>query len=215
MRSKDTDTETAVEIDNNQHHLRSSDPDLKVILGSGEDQVTKWYYATSLANKSKYIDTMLSTPMKESDTRTITFPDITQEFWEAAIEFVDNPVKARKMEPSDVLNVAKFYDKYEFVDGTNLCDCVLLDYFEHLKVEEKELSVDVDLLIDSVVSGVYSICHWILHIIKRCLQRIIWKRYCLQCFMNYLMRHFPMEDLYTIQDILIQIWMIQISQKSL
>jgi len=151
MSSKDTNTETKVEIDNNKHHLRSSDPDLKVILGSGEDQVTKWYYATSLANKSKYIDTMLSTPMKESDTRTITFPDITLEFWEAAIDFVDNPVAARKMEASDVLNVAKFYDKYEFVDGTNLCDCVLLDYFKHLKVKEKELSIDVDLLIDSVV----------------------------------------------------------------
>ena len=151
MSSKDTNTETTKVETDGKHHLRSSDPDLKVVLDSGKDQVTKWYYAPSLANKSKYIDTMLSTPMKESDTRTITFPDITQEFWDAAIEFIDNPVAARRMEASDVLNVAKFYDKYEFVDGTNLCDCVLLDHFEHLGVDETKLSVDVDLLIDLVV----------------------------------------------------------------
>ena len=80
--------------------LRSSEPDLKVIIGSDEAEkaaegadadgkasanddgaekkqpavVTKWYHSPSLASKSKYVDALLAAPMKESESRTITFP---------------------------------------------------------------------------------------------------------------------------------------------
>ena len=128
--------------------LRSSEPDLKVILGSDGEEI-KWYHAPTLAHKSKYIDTMLSTPMKEAETSTITFPDISPELWDQAMEFLDSPVAARRMKISDVLKVAKFYDKYEFIEGTKLCDDVLLDYFRF--IDRSATQTDVDLFIQSVV----------------------------------------------------------------
>lgn len=57
---------------------------------------------------------MLSTPMKEAETSTITFPDKSPELWDQAMDYLDSPVAARRMEVSDVLKVAKFYDKYEY-----------------------------------------------------------------------------------------------------
>ena len=136
--------------------LRSSEPDLKVIIGSEEAEkaapgadadgkasangdgaekkqpfvVTKWYHSPSLAAKSKYVDALLAAPMKESESRTITFPDISPETWELMMKFIDDPVASRSMKSKDVVKVAKFYDKYEFTGGSSLCDIVLRDYFK-------------------------------------------------------------------------------------
>ena len=67
------------------------------------------------------------------------------------MEFLDSPVAARRMKVSDVLKVAKFYDKYEFIEGTKLCDDVLLDYFRSSidQRQQNSLSLDVDLFIQS------------------------------------------------------------------
>ena len=52
--------------------LRSCDPDLKVVLGCDAETIScaatiEWHHSQNLASKSKYIDAMLSTPMKEKD----------------------------------------------------------------------------------------------------------------------------------------------------
>ena len=75
--------------------LRSSEPDLKVILGSsdGDDaESIQWHYSQELSSKSKYIDAMLSTPMKEADELTISFPDITPDTWQKMMNFLDSLV---------------------------------------------------------------------------------------------------------------------------
>jgi hypothetical protein len=81
--------------------LRSSEPDLQVILGSGDDTSSRWCHSLSLALKSKYIDTMLSTPMREQETRTITFPDITPSTWHKMNKFLDDPLAIRDMKIED------------------------------------------------------------------------------------------------------------------
>ena len=163
--------------------LRSSEPDLKVIIGSdeaeeaaegadadgkasagGEDDgaekkqpfvVTKWYHSPSLAAKSKYVDALLAAPMKESESRTITFPDISPETWELMMKFIDDPVASRSMTAQDVAKVAKFYDKYEFTSGTSLCDAILEEYFQSihgiLRERQNPVVPDVDFIVDSVV----------------------------------------------------------------
>lgn len=51
-----------IEIESREpKRLRSIEPDLKIIVGSGDDVSTQWHHAASLALKSKYVDTMLST----------------------------------------------------------------------------------------------------------------------------------------------------------
>ena len=154
--------------------IRSSEPDLKVIIGSeeaekeeagadGEDDieqqagvVTKWYHSPSLAAKSKYVDALLAAPMKESESRTITFPDISPDTWDLMMKFVDDPLAIRSMKPEDVVQVAKFYDKYEFSGGRSLCDTILAEYFksvfkETFVTKTNKVVPDVDFIVASVV----------------------------------------------------------------
>ena len=154
--------------------IRSSEPDLKVIIGSEEAEkeeagadgkddtdkkpevVTEWYHSPSLAAKSKYVDALLAAPMKESESRTITFPDISPDTWDLMIRFVDDPVAARRMKPEDVVRVAKFYDKYEFSGGRSLCDTILVEYFKSVFKETfftrtNKVVPDVDFIVASVV----------------------------------------------------------------
>ena len=132
--------------------LRSSEPDLKVILGTGDNESVLWYHSQTLASKSKYVDTMLSVPMKERDEYVISFPDISAETWEQMMKFIDDPVAARKMDERDALSLVEFYDKYEFGGGRNLCSYIISDYFStrSLVRMEKEHKLDLDLIIDLV-----------------------------------------------------------------
>jgi len=133
--------------------LRSSEPDLKVILGSGDDQSILWYHSQALSLKSKYIDTMLAVPMKEQREHVISFPDITSETWEQMIKFIDDPIAVRQMNVQDALSVIEFYDKYEFEAGRNLCSHIISDYlkFNSLYDMEKKGTLDLDLIIDLVI----------------------------------------------------------------
>mmetsp|Transcript_21872 Transcript_21872/g.62733 ORF Transcript_21872/g.62733 Transcript_21872/m.62733 type:complete len:372 (+) Transcript_21872:140-1255(+) len=156
------------EAETESKRIRSSEPDLKVIIGSASDVggercgekndaehngvVTKWYHSQTLATKSKYIDALLAAPMKESESRTITFPDIAPETWELMVKFIDDPIACRSMKAEDVVKVAKFYDKYDFGGGRNLCDLILFDYFKSVRKDESVMVVpDVDFIVASVV----------------------------------------------------------------
>lgn len=145
MASKDND------IERDFKRLRSSDPDLKVVLGTGEDESIQWHHSQALASKSRYIDAMLSTPMKEREEQTITFPDITLATWGKLMHFLDSPVAARDMSAKDARDLALFYDKYEFLEGRKLCDAILVDYFKtSIVIKEMKFKLDVDFVIDLV-----------------------------------------------------------------
>jgi len=95
--------------------LRSCDADLKVSVGrtstitsdnmidnmidtmnersNNSNKVVCFMYPKAiLANASEYVDTMLSIPMKEKDTCTISFSDIRPERWLKWTNFVLDPV---------------------------------------------------------------------------------------------------------------------------
>jgi len=172
-----TNYHTMAEEDNNiergRKRLRSStaEPDLKVVVGAGDDTVTKWYYSQTLASKSKYIDTVLSTPMNESLTKTITFPDIQPNVWDKMMLFLDSPLAVRKMNTNDAVAIAVYYEKYGFTEGANLCDDILKEYFLSLEDSEATLSIDVNFLIGALVVAKDANLH--------CLKegvRYIWKK---------------------------------------
>jgi hypothetical protein len=106
--------------------LRSSEPDLVVVVGDEE----KEYHCHSqvMATHSKVIDAMLATSMRESKTSRINFPDLTAEVWESMIDFLD-PLAARQMAIQDALLVAGAYDKYDFCAGARCCDQVFFELF--------------------------------------------------------------------------------------
>jgi len=78
------------------------DPDLKVVVGpeDGEQQVFE-HHSFLLANYSDYIDTLLDSPMAESQSRSLSFPDIQPSIWQKMISFVENPRASRRMTVSD------------------------------------------------------------------------------------------------------------------
>ena len=86
--------------------------------------------------------------MKEREEGTISFPDITRDTWQKMMKFLDCPAAARKMTARDTLDVAVFYDKYEFGEGRELCDLVMVDYFKTTHAMEKSYTLDLDLIVE-------------------------------------------------------------------
>jgi len=68
------------------------------------------------------------------------------------MKFLDSLVAARQMKARDALEVAIFYDKYEFVEGRRLCDQVMMEYFHvnSMAIKEKKYTIDLELIIGLV-----------------------------------------------------------------
>ena len=133
--------------------LRCTEPDLTVILQWMDDvdePQTKEckMYTSSLAKQSKFVDACLSVNMKEKATREITFHDVTPQLFEKALQFIEDPLAARSMEPKDALQVAEFYDKFALSSGIALCDEVLDKFLSELRCDGHV--EDLDLLVDSI-----------------------------------------------------------------
>jgi hypothetical protein len=129
-----SDDESAITQDERPtKRLRSSDTDLTIVVGEGEQEKTYEYHSQIMAMHSRYIDAMLATPMKEKLSMTITFPEIDPEVWEKMISYLQ-PVAPPPACTCEVLRVLPYYDKYEFSDGFGMCDDLLSSRLE-FKVE--------------------------------------------------------------------------------
>jgi hypothetical protein len=113
--------------------LRSSEPDLKISVGANDEVADYWCHSSVMATHSNYIDAMLATPMQESQTFELSFPDLAPATWEAMMRFLEGPVAARLMTIEDAMEVAPVYDQYDFPQGRELCDHVLTEYFQDKK----------------------------------------------------------------------------------
>lgn len=102
------------------------------------DSKIYWYNSAIMATHSKYIEAMLSAPMRESANLELKFPEITPPTWELMMNFVEDLSAARKMCSLDVLKVVEYYDKYDFVQGRKLCDDVLSDSIKRAVNAEKK-----------------------------------------------------------------------------
>ena len=70
------------------------------------------------------------------------------------MKLIDSPVAIRTAKTEDVVKIAKYYDKYEFTGGTELCDHVLAEYFKDVSagIDIRTIPApDVDFIVDSVV----------------------------------------------------------------
>ena len=112
--------------------LRSSQHHVTIVLGGDDSGVrTKYVYdAAFLAHHSRFVDTALATDMSEKVSKSITFPDVDKNTWEAMIYCVADPVGCRVLGIEDALLLLPYYDKYDFVEGMKLCDAVLSGYID-------------------------------------------------------------------------------------
>lgn len=109
--------------------LRSCEPDLLVLVGSGDETKEYRYHSPIMASHSTYIDAMLATPMKESQSLMLKFPDISPELWECVVKYLD-PVHARSLSIEMAMKLAPVYNQYSFDRGLKLCNQVLSDFFQ-------------------------------------------------------------------------------------
>lgn len=126
--------------------LKSSEPDLRILVGT--ESKPYFYYSNIMANHSDYIDTMLASPMVESQTMEIRFPDIESEVWEKLVAFLEKPINVLEMTVKDAMDLAPLYDKYNFREGRELCSRVLAKY---MKKEEEPQDLDLGLRVDVVL----------------------------------------------------------------
>jgi hypothetical protein len=155
--------------------LRFSNPDLKIIvectnnvvdggnnLANMEPPSKKVYmmYSAQLANLSNFIDTALSTEMKEKATREIVFHDVMPHIFEQALKYVQDPVAANCFGAAEAIQFAEFYDLYEFKGGVALCDLVLMRYLaKNGEAEIDQMPEDLDLLVEAAAVGFHLNLH--------------------------------------------------------
>lgn len=112
--------------------LRSSERDILVTVGSGDDTKEYRYHSQMVAILSEYVDRALNSGFRESHTKHLSFPDITPSTWEKMIDFVTNPVKIREMTVEDAFELVAQYDKYNFHSGVQVCEKIAVQYFSEL-----------------------------------------------------------------------------------
>ena len=134
--------------------LKSSAPDLKIVILYGDYVCTRWYYSRVMAMHSNYIDTMLATRMREGKTLELTLTDFPDDrpvcVWDIMVDFVTDPSKACDMTLQHALMVAETYNQYDFLQGRCLCDKVVLKYMESLKQQERDETLDIGVLVDAL-----------------------------------------------------------------
>jgi hypothetical protein len=98
--------------------LKCADPDLQVEVGP-EKKVFE-YHSLFLAYQSPYIDSMLAAPMRESESKRISFPEISPDVWEKMMKYLQDGRDDMTFEDAEQL--IPLYDKYQFEQGLSIVD---------------------------------------------------------------------------------------------
>jgi hypothetical protein len=134
--------------------LRFCEPDLKITVGGdvdGSDAVDYWYHSSVMATHSNYIDTMLASGMKESCTYEVSFPDIPPATWESMMKFLEQPLAVFLMTAKDVMEVAQWYDQFDFPRGRQLSGHILTKYLNYHEEGGMFPDDDFDFFIDAIL----------------------------------------------------------------
>jgi hypothetical protein len=114
-------------------NIRYADPDLTMIVGFGDNcdndgterrpRRCYVYHSVTLALQSKYIDAALSSGMRESAHKELSFPDLSPEVWDLMMKYV-TPGNVEPMSTHHARMLVLLYGKYDFTLGLHMCDVV-------------------------------------------------------------------------------------------
>mmetsp|Transcript_19410 Transcript_19410/g.46576 ORF Transcript_19410/g.46576 Transcript_19410/m.46576 type:complete len:320 (-) Transcript_19410:250-1209(-) len=117
--------------------IRSQPPDVIVSVGSGESMREFPCYKVILSFASNYLDTMLSSSMKEGTLNRIDFPDKVPEEWEIFYEFIA-PQKSGRSKHSNsnaninsdnVMTLLPWFHEFQMNDYVRDCDDYIAQHF--------------------------------------------------------------------------------------
>ena len=140
--------------------LKSQPPDVIVAVGQGDEIVEFECYGTLLSVASEVFDTMLSTNMKEKETRRIELPDKNPQEWGIFYDFVENrdaKVEAAKRSgvgSSDILSETKertrlllpWFHEFQMTALVKECDNALQKELPTTEEEDDEEEEENDYL---------------------------------------------------------------------
>ena len=111
--------------------LKYSEPDLQITC-KGKDGSEKTFhrYGAVMAWNSKYFDTLLASEMQESITKKVTLEDVSPETFELAMELIDDMGRASKATVTDFVEVASFYNRFDFENGLKRCISALVEFMK-------------------------------------------------------------------------------------
>ena len=106
--------------------LRSLSPDVIVAVGEGAYMQEFECYSVVLCFASSYFDSMLSSGMRESSTKRITFPDKKPEEWKEVYKFMDSrTLRDAKLTKENVKRLIPWFSLFEMTRLLQECDDIL------------------------------------------------------------------------------------------
>lgn len=106
--------------------VRSQPPDVIVAVGSGDKRQEFGCYGAVLSFASKYLDTMLSASMRESETSRIEFPNKDPEEWKMFHTFIDPETsRGAKLTDANVFVLLPWFHEFQMDTFVKECDTYL------------------------------------------------------------------------------------------
>lgn len=124
-------TSKASEVEKCFKRIRSAEPDVKVIVGGK----VFLHYSQELALNSEYFDAMLSSDMKEGQTKVIEFPDKSPYYWEKVYKFMSNPAAVADFEHANIRELIPWFSELRMTEWFNRCD-IFMDKAIKEEIEE-------------------------------------------------------------------------------
>lgn len=120
--------------------LRSMSPDVKVVVGSGDNKKIFHHYAAILCNSSEYFDVALSSSFKEGTTRVLEFPDKDPHEWEQVVDFFHLPAEStEKITIESIGMLVPWFSELRMTGWLAVCDKVLVNDVLHERDSFKAL----------------------------------------------------------------------------
>ena len=110
--------------------IRSSPPDITVVVGTGEAREEFECYRVALSFASPYFDTMLATNMAEKDTSRIEFPTKDPSEWKLFYPFIDprkigQAVQTATIHDGNAMILAPWFQEFQMNEYFAKCDDLL------------------------------------------------------------------------------------------
>ena len=119
----DQELEEPAQVESGSKRLRSILPDVVVSVGMDDEKQEFDCYSVILCFASPYFDAMLSSPMQESSSKRISFPDKDPKEWREVYKFMD-PMELRdaKVDDSNVKRLLPWFHLFQMTRLIQECD---------------------------------------------------------------------------------------------
>jgi hypothetical protein len=133
--------------------LKSAEPDLAIICRFQGNEETIHCHSVIMASHSNYFDTLLSSGMQESVTKSVTLEDVDPAEFRLALDIAEDPHRALTASAEEIMSVAPLYNRFEFGKALKLSQTILGKYLSGwtLQVDERPSKSELNLIADIIL----------------------------------------------------------------